>query len=225
MPTRADRHMRAVKLAKDCAALGARVRTIHCVTGLPPREIQRLFFANPQAIPRGRPPASQDWYHSANLLFRADSSIFVATYRRLRITGFSAGDALVGAYRHYQTVCQTPHRISFDRAFDLASHMDGIWIATSSSFSILTCPTCNSEFLAAIGTVPASNVCPFCKLVQRYGTDPRVQSSFPTRPLLDLSEFQPDMVTLHNKNAGDGDSRVHSAALPGDKENPQAKND
>lgn len=191
MPTRADRHLRAVKLAKDCAALGARVRTIHCITGLPPREIQRLFFNDPQAIPRGRPPASQDWYHSANLLFRADSSIFVATYRRLRKADFSAGEALVGAYRHYQVVCQAPHRISFDRAFDLASHTDGIWIAKSSSFSILICPTCRSEFLAALGTVPASDGCPFCKLVQRYGTDPRVQSSFPARPLLDPTAFQP----------------------------------
>ena len=222
MPTRADRHLRAVKLAKDCAALGARVRTIHCISGLPPREIQRLFFNDPRVIPRGRPPASLDWYHSANLLFRADSSIFVATYRRLRTGGFNAGDALIGAYRHYQAVCQTPHRISFDRAFDLASHTDGIWIAKSRSFAILTCPTCNSEFLAAIGTVPVSDVCPFCKLVQRYGTDPRVQSSFPTRPLLDLSEFQQETVTLLSENASssDRDSRSHSTALSGDTEDP-----
>lgn len=219
MPTRADRHLRAVQLAKDCAVLGARARTIHCITGLPPREIQRLFFNDPQATPRGRPPASQDWYHSANLLFRADSSIFVATYRRLRTTDFSAGDALVGAYRHYQMVCQAPYRISFDRAFDLASHTDGIWIAKSSSFSVVTCPICGSEFLAAVGTVPTGDVCPFCKLVRRYGTDPRVQSSFPTRPLLDPAAFQLGMMALccESTSRVDGDSPVLLPSLREDK--------
>lgn len=129
MPTRADRHLRTVRLAKDCAELGARVRTIHCITGLPSREIQRMFFNDPQSIPRGRPPDSPEWYHSANLMFRTDASIVVAIYRRLRHAGFSPGEVLVGAYRHYRVVCHAPYRISFDRAFDLASHTDGIWIA------------------------------------------------------------------------------------------------
>lgn len=218
MPTRADRHLRTVRLAKDCAELGARIRTIHCITGLPPREIQRLFFNDPQAIPRGRPPDSPEWYHSANLLYRTDASIFAAIYRRLRHAGFGAGETLVGAYRHYQMVCQAPNRISFDRAFDLASHTDGIWIAKSPSFEVVTCPACASEFLTALGTIPKTEGCPFCKVVQRYGNDPRVQTSFPTHPLPDPTVFQHGMAMLRwKKESGANDNReAPLPSFPGD---------
>lgn len=196
MQTRADRHLRTIKLAKDCAELGARVRSIHCITGLPFREIQRLFFNDPLSIPRGRPPDSPEWYHSANLLYRTEASIVSAIYRRLGLAGFGHGEALVGAYRHYRGVCHAPYRISFDRAFDLASHSDGIWIAKSTSFSIVTCPSCTCQFLAALGTTPKPEACPFCKLTQRYHNDPRVQISYPAHPLPDPSTFQLGMAML-----------------------------
>ena len=112
MSTRADRQLCAIRLAQDCAQLGARVRTIHHLTGLNPRDVQRLFFNDPQAIPRGRPPNSLEWYHGANLIARAESSIFMSMYRRLRNTGFGAAETLVSAYRGYQAVCQCPLMIS-----------------------------------------------------------------------------------------------------------------
>lgn len=197
MSTRADRHLRAVRLAMDCSHLGARGRTIHHVTGLPPRELRRLLFADLQATPRGRAPDSPEWYHSANLLYRAESSIFVSLYRRLRDSGFAADETLVGAYRHYRSMCQCPCRISFDRAFDLASHTDGIWLARCAAFSVVTCPACGSEFLAAAGTAASSkDHCPFCKLVQRYATDPRVQNSFPQHAPGDPIAIQVRMMAL-----------------------------
>lgn len=214
MPTRADRHLRTVRLAKDCAELGARVRTIHCITGLPSREIQRMFFNDPRSIPRGRPPDSPEWYHSANLLYRTDACIVVAIYRRLRQAGFGQGVALVGAYRQYQTVCQAPYRISFDRAYDLASHTDGIWTAKSPNFTIVTCPSCASEFLATLGSVPTADACPFCKLVQRYGHDPRVQTSFPTHPLPDPTAFRLGMAMLLWKPPGQADVDEHATSVP-----------
>ncbi len=190
-PLRVDRQLRALQLAKDCAALGARVRTIGHLTGLPPRELLRLLFPDRENVPRGRPPDSPEWYHGANLLYRAEASIVVALYRRLRDGGFAAAEALVAAYRHYGGVCEPPQRISFDRAFDLAAHTDGLWLTSVQSFSLVACPTCHSEYLAAYGSAPRSNdECPFCKLVQRYGTDQRVQASFPVRPLPDLSEVE-----------------------------------
>jgi hypothetical protein len=84
VPTRADRHVGAILLAQQCAELGARCRTIHLITGLKPRELQWLFFSDPQATPRGRAPDSPEWYHSANLLHRAEASIFSSVYQRLR---------------------------------------------------------------------------------------------------------------------------------------------
>jgi flagellar transcriptional activator FlhC len=190
-PLRVDRQLRALQLAKDCAALGARVRTIGHLTGLPPRELLRLLFPDRENVPRGRPPDSPEWYHGANLLYRAEASIVVALYRRLRDGGFAAAEALVAAYRHYGRICEPPQRISFDRAFDLAAHTDGLWLTSVQSFSLVACPTCHSEYLAAYGSAPRSNEeCPFCKLVQRYGTDQRVQASFPVRPLPDLTQLE-----------------------------------
>lgn len=190
-PLRVDRQLRALQLAKDCAALGARVRTIGHLTGLPPRELLRLLFPDRENVPRGRPPDSPEWYHGANLLYRAEASIVVSLYRRLRDGGFAAAEALVAAYRHYGSICEPPQRISFDRAFDLAAHTDGLWLTSVQSFSLVACPSCHSEYLAAYGSAPRSNdECPFCKLVQRYGTDQRVQASFPVRPLPDLSELE-----------------------------------
>ena len=126
----------------------------------------------------------------------------VSIYRRLRVANFSAAEALVGAYRHYLGVCQPPHRISFDRAFDLAAHTDGLWLTEAQSLGIVVCPTCHSEFLAAFGSVAMSNHdCPFCKLVQRYGTDQRVQASFPARPLADPTLVQLGMLTLLRGNS------------------------
>jgi hypothetical protein len=202
-PPRVDRQLRALQLARDCAALGARVRTIGHLTGLPPRELLRLLFPDREQVPRGRPPDSPEWYHGANLLYRAEASIVVALYRRLRNGGFAAAEALVAAYRHYGSVCEAPQRISFDRAFDLAAHTDGLWLTSVQSFSLVACPTCHSEYLAAYGSAPRSNdECPFCKLVQRYGTDPRVQASFPVRPLPNLSEVELGAHRLLNRRWG-----------------------
>lgn len=211
MPTRADRHLRTIRLAKDCFDLGARGRTIHHITGLPPRELRRLLFQNPQAAPRGRAPDSPEWYHAANLLYRAESSVFIAIYRQSRTSGFAAGEALVAAYRRYQTICELPSRISFDRAFDLAAHTDGIWVAKSSSFSTLPCPACGSEFLAAAGAIPgAGDACPFCKLVLRHACDPRIQSSFPLRTPCNPEDFETAMTVLvcraHQQNRHDNES-------------------
>lgn len=51
--------------------------------------------------------------------------------------------------------------------------------------------------LAAFGSVERSNEhCPFCKLVRRYGTDARLQSSFATRPLIAPSDAQMGMLAL-----------------------------
>lgn len=188
---RVERQLRALQLAKDCAELGARVRTIGHLSGLPPRELLRLLFPDRERVPRGRPPDSPEWYHGANLIYRTEASIVIALYRRLRTGGFPAADALLAAYRHYAGICEAPHRISFDRAFDLAAHTEGQWLTGTRSFSLVACPVCGSEYLAAFGAMPRTNdECPFCKLVQRYATDQRVQGAFPVRPLPDVSGLE-----------------------------------
>jgi flagellar transcriptional activator FlhC len=178
-----------LQLALACAELGARLRTIVCLTGLGHQDLVRMLFRDGRDAPRGRAPDSPEWFHTANLLDRAQACVVLAIYHRLTRDGFAAPQALLTSYRHYRNLC-TDSRISFDRAFDLAAHLDGRWVATESSFTIAACGSCCSDVLAPYGArAETSDHCPFCKLVKRFRCDPRVQQSFPTQPLPDLTDL------------------------------------
>lgn len=195
--THAERHIRALALAKECVALGARIRTVTYVTGLPHGQLTHLFFSDCTLAQRGRAPDSPEWYHSANLINRTEASIFLSVYRRIRELGFGPTEALVASYRHYLTVCRNHPRINFDRAFDLASHMDGLWTVRTSSFSLVTCPICISQYVTSVSAHPTTNhECPFCKLVKRYRRDPRLQTSFPVNALPDITAIQSSVLAL-----------------------------
>lgn len=85
----AERHIRSLSIAKTCAELGARIRTITYITGLEHGELVRLFFVDKQSAPRGRPPDSPDWYHhEANLIEKVEAAMVVAVYSRMRDLGF-----------------------------------------------------------------------------------------------------------------------------------------
>ena len=196
----AERHIRALKLAKECAALGARSRTIEYVTGLSHGEVGRLFFPDRRSTPRGRLPDSPDWYHNANLLSRVEASIFVSVYRRIRMLGFGPAEALVAGYKHYLQVCRVRTRIGFDRAFYFASHIDGLWIVRTQNFSLATCPTCASQYIASIGAKTVTNLeCPFCKLIRRYPRDSRIQTSFPVKAMPDVSAMEFGVIALSKR--------------------------
>lgn len=194
---RAERHIQALNLAKECAELGARFRTIVFVTGLTQRTLHDLFFQDGNTTPRGRAPDSPDWYHSANLLNRVEASIVVSLYRRIRNLGFGPPHALTHGYRQYREACDHHPRISFDRAFDLVSHVDGIWLSKVINLSLLSCPACSSHYVAAVGAEPISNrECPFCRLVSRYERDPRIQAAFPVRAHVRLDSLDDGLPTL-----------------------------
>lgn len=181
--TRVNQRVRALALARDCATLGARVKTIHHLTGLRPQELLHLLFSDRKPPPRGRAPDTREWYHNANLLYRTEASIVVSSFQRLRLMNFAAAEALVAAYRYYQSVYRPPSRISFDRAFDLAAHTEGLWIARSPSFCMALCQHCGSEFLDALGSSgAAARPCPFCQLLNRHRRDPRLTAAFSGAP-------------------------------------------
>ena len=181
--TRVNQRVRALALARDCAMLGARVRTIHHLTGVRPQELLHLLFVGGAQPPRGRAPDTREWFHHANLLYRTEASIVVANFQRLHHMGFDAPEALIAAYRYYQSVYRPPCRISFDRAFDLAAHTAGLWIAKTPSFRIALCPRCGSEYLDALGGEgTALRACPFCQLMEKHGRDPRLTAYVSTKP-------------------------------------------
>jgi hypothetical protein len=151
----------------------------------------RLFFIDEHTARRGRPPASPEWYHQANLIEKVEAAIVVAIYCRVRDLGFGPADALVSGFKHYREQCSQTPRISFDRAFDLVCHTQGIWIAARPKLAFATCPACKSRYLTAIGESPGQRyACSFCKLIKRYGCDKRVQATFPSRSLPALKSVQ-----------------------------------
>jgi flagellar transcriptional activator FlhC len=184
---RIEQRLRTLALARDCALLGARVRTIHYLTGLPLRELKQLLFAANVEPPRGRPPDTRDWYHVASLPHRVDASILVATFERLRAQGFGAAEALVAAYRYYRSLRGDAARIGFDRAFDLAANTAGLWITRTACFRIKRCPKCH-EFLDGLTVTTATNAatgataCPICKLVERVPRDARLAAALHSLP-------------------------------------------
>ena len=183
-----ERHLGKLELARECARLGARLRTIEILTGLTPRSGFCLFRADRRTPTRGRPPRTPEWYHGATLLDRSEASILVCGYRRLRDLGFEATRALPCAYRQYLGLCRSHPRLSFDRAFDLARQVDGIWEVQEAGLSLNTCSACASRYLTVAGDASRSSAdCPFCKLTKRYFCDPRVQSNFPSVALPDLN--------------------------------------
>lgn len=215
--TKISQRMRALKLAHDCAALGARVRTIHHLTGLRPRELLYLLFNAHAPPPCGRAPNSREWYHNANLLQRVEASVVIARFQRTRHLGFPAAEALVDAYRYYLSMYRPPARISFDRAFDLAAHTEGLWIAKDSSFRLASCARCSSEFLDGVAGINTSaRSCPFCQLVDRHARDPRLTASFAEPPPVSEDLIAHLTPVLNAPIHADGETPATLPSLPPD---------
>jgi len=182
-----DAHARALQLAQLCAAFDARPQTIALFTGLPTKEIARYF--PPERMRSGRFPSSPEWFHTRNLLHRAEASIVLSLYRRIRDLGFSPQEALLSSFQRYRNTVSEDGAISFDRAFNLVCHLDGLWSVRERAFDLQSCRRCGSRYLATLNDMSSINDCTFCHLVRRYPLDQRVQARFPARPLPDLARI------------------------------------
>ena len=185
----AERHIQALQLAKSCVEHGARMKTVAYLTGLS-ASLLREYFYNDRAATGGRWPSSQDWYHMATLVQRAEASLIASIFQFLRTQhACSARKAMVCAYKMYRERWTGRSTISFDRAFELIASVEGIWTHHSSQLALHTCPLCRCRYLIALGDTSADHSgCVFCKLVKRYATDSRIQFSFAKKPDLHLSE-------------------------------------
>ena len=212
---RIEQRLRALALARDCALLGARIRTIHHLTGLPLKELKLLLFADNVEPSRGRAPDTRDWYHVASLPHRVDASILVATFERLRAQGFGAAEALVGAYRYYGALRGDAARIGFDRGFDLAANTAGLWITRTSCFRIRRCPKCH-EFLDGLTVTGATTgaACPICKLVERVPRDPRLAAALPPLPA-PANRAIPYTIAIEEPPGADPEIAANEAPFPG----------
>lgn len=178
-----ERHIHALSRAHACIQLGARMRTASHISGLSPSELSKLYLPGERAFHCGRLPSSADWLmDKTNSLMRAELSIFASIFSRIMDQGFAPGDGMVTAYKLYRSTCSGHPRVSFDRAFDVACHLKGLWVYTKISIALYPCPHCDLLNLSSIGDdAPQHHGCVFCRLVVRYYKDQRIRTSFPQR--------------------------------------------
>lgn len=174
--------VRVLRNAERMLAFDARRGTVCTLTGLSLKEIQQLVPVKQARA--GRWPSSIDWYHTANLSKRVEASLFAAHYWRNRRNGFEIVESLIDGYGRYLSCVGNEPFISFDRAVNLVCNLEGdVWGVGPRSFDIAVCPRCNSQQLIQVGYEKLIGDCIFCKFVQRYAADARLQARFPTRSL------------------------------------------
>ena len=180
---RIDRTIRDLLLARACAQEGARISTIAHLTAISEKQLRKLLVPSELHAPRGRLPNTRDWFHNASLPQRIEASILMTDFEHSRALGFRAAESLVAAHRFHRRFFGGQARISFDRAFDLAAHTAGLWIASSASFRVTPCPACGKHRLHAACTGPVLDRCMFCKLIERSAYDKRLVAALPPVPL------------------------------------------
>lgn len=168
IPEDKARHWRALALAREAIELGARVAVASVFTGLPKLEVQRLFCAR-RAGGRstGRVPWSAYWYVTAAVFVEIHAAFFYACFRTLRELGHPPAEALVAAYKNYARHFGHDLRLSFDRAFELVAHVDGLWTTEAPRLTTVVCHGCKASYIAPRGDEPVgTGECPFCKVVR-----------------------------------------------------------
>jgi hypothetical protein len=169
--------LRALETARQCAMLGARLRTIAYITGLTPGYITRAVYCEQYPAPIGRPQYSEEFFFKTTRRLQAEACLLATHYRRLTGEGFLPADALIAAYRHHRAT-QPASPLGFDQAFFLISRLDGIWAATKSVLLFVECLNCHSAYLAAHG-IAKRDSCPVCRTDWSLAARPRTSTATP----------------------------------------------
>lgn len=163
--------------------MGARIRTVSRITGLSLPTLRSYFYQDTSSA-SGRWLESCEWYHRSNTVERAEASVFAVIFDTLLTEHrCTPAEALISAYRQYREHCTLTPCLPFERAFNLACEMHGIWVDTPPQLSLHTCPQCRSRYVVATGDRSADHTgCVFCRLLKRYDRDACIRAHFLTYP-------------------------------------------
>jgi flagellar transcriptional activator FlhC len=175
-----DQHWATLNWARLALNLGARTQVVERITGIGHGELLRIFFdsSDNRKSPGGF-PSSAEWFINANLITAVHATDLYAVFDKLRQAGNPPAEALIKAFEKYSTKYHHDPRLSFDRAFHLICHVDGLWTQDEPELQALACYRCQSIYVAAKWKVARScDACPMCKLAQRFEASVRVSSRF-----------------------------------------------
>jgi len=168
IPDEKARRWRTMALAREAIELGARVSIAAAFTGLPKYEVQRLFCdTETPGVSSGRQPWSAGWYLTESVVVEIQAAYFYACFRQIRELGYPAADALVSGYKNYRRNFGHDPRLSFDRAFELITHVEGLWSTKPPCLMTVVCHACKSTRLMLRADEPVgTGECPFCKVAR-----------------------------------------------------------
>jgi hypothetical protein len=149
------------------------------VSGLGLRDIAAQF-KDLRRRTGGRFPEGPDyWYFCGTLTHRIEASIFLAQYRQIVALGFPAQEALLSGYERYLAAIAAPPALTFERAFSLVGHLDGLWGVPQPTIALQRCASCGAWHVVSLGDTRAARGCAFCRVTARYARDPALRARFP----------------------------------------------
>jgi hypothetical protein len=172
-----DQHWTMLCWARLALSLGARISVVEKVTGIDHRELIRIFMNSTEHRKScGRTPRSLGWFVRANLIVRVHAAAFYAIFRLLREAGILPAEALIKAYEKYSQKYEHDLRLSFDRAFQIVSLVDGLWTQAKPLLQTSVCGSCQSLYLVERRSASSIKDCPLCELNVRFSRSVRLSS-------------------------------------------------
>lgn len=169
-PWQLDLDIAHVRLVGRLQQLGAGDKVL-AVLAEEPRA--KLFRA-----PRGRPTVTSaylsrpmplaTWSAKTEVTHRVQYAVFASHFRRVVRLDLSLTEAMCAAFETTRRACRDyPKPVSFDRCFEVAALLDGIWGVTEKKLELLQCASCSSHYLVSKADSHPSG-CPFCMLIRRH---------------------------------------------------------
>jgi flagellar transcriptional activator FlhC len=151
--------LRQLQLAKSMVGMGARIQVLQAETELSRSKLLKLYKdVTGESPPNGMLPSSEKWFLS--WMQNVDSSLFLSYYTAMRNRGIEHSNALVKAYRFYQTQVDAERRegvLTFSRAWTLIRFMDAKILDTA------PCQECSTMFIVHKYGENSDYHCPICR--------------------------------------------------------------
>ncbi len=161
------------RLAVELFRLGARLQVTRAETALPRERLIRLYKeSHGESPPKGRLPASTDWY--VTWLPNIHASLYYALYEfAAQQSGVSRITATMTAYRLYleHLSNQAAPVLSFTRAWMLVNFVE------QGVLHRVTCAQCHGRFVARAHAFDRNYVCGLCRPPARAGKTGRAATS------------------------------------------------
>lgn len=175
-----DQNWTTLNWARLALSLGARTSVVERIIGIEHSELLRIFFdSTDHRKSAGGFPSSAEWFIKANLITAVHATDFYAIFDKLRQAGNLPAEALIKAFQKYSEKYHHDLRLSFDRAFQLITHVDGLWSTEQPELQAVACDSCRSIYVTARWKVARScDDCPMCRLTQKFDCSARVSKRF-----------------------------------------------